>query len=288
MKSLAYVNGNVEPASEATISVFDAGLNFGDGVFEGMRVYGGGVLFLDQHIKRLYTSARAVDISVPLSPERLVEDLLDWLRACDVSGEFHFRPIVTRGMRTPPRVDPRFTSTPGNVIFVGGSIQSMLDQRLRLVVSAFRRPPPEVFDSKIKSLSYIANCMSKNEAVRRGADDALVLDTHGRVAEASAANIFIVQDGELLTPRTTSCLGGITRKSILAVCGREGIPAREADLTVVDALGADELFLCGTGAEISPVVELEGKSVGSGSIGPLTRRVQSLYMSEVEKNCTPL
>jgi branched-chain amino acid aminotransferase len=286
--STVYINGEHVPVEQASISVFDSGFNFGDGVFEGMRVYDGRVLMLDEHIERLYHSAAAAFIDVPIPQEQLKRDILAWLRANGIDDGFHFRPIITRGPRRPPRVDPRFADQGATVVLVGQAIAPTPTTGIHLVVSRYRRHGPDSVDSKIKSLSYLHAVLAKLDAVRRGADDAIVLDNRGCLAECSASNIVLVRGGAILTPFAISTLDGITRNLILELAEGMGMPAKEKDLTTSDVHAADEIFLCGTGAEITPVVRFETLTVGDGTMGPVTARLREAYLDSLAGHGTPI
>ncbi|HTL40931.1 MAG TPA: aminotransferase class IV [Pseudolysinimonas sp.] len=283
-----YINGEHVPVESASISVFDSGFNFGDGVFEGMRVYNGRALMLDEHIERLYNSAAAAFIEPPMSQEEMKRDILAWLRANEIDHDFHFRPIITRGLRHPPRVDPRFAAGPATVVFLGQAISSTPTTGIHLVVSRYRRHGPDSVDSKIKSLSYLHAVLAKLDAVRRGADDAIVLDNRGCLAECSASNIFLVKRGELFTPFAISTLDGITRNLLMQLAGELGIPVREKDLTTSDVHAADEVFLSGSGAELTPVVTFETQQVGEGVMGPVTTRLRDAYLGALDAHGTPI
>jgi branched-chain amino acid aminotransferase len=283
-----YINGDLVPVEDAKISVFDSGFNFGDGVFEGMRVYNGRVLMLDEHIDRLYTSASAVFIDPPMSREEMKSELLRWLKSNRIDGDFHFRPIMTRGLRHPPRVDPRFASGPATVVFLGQEIHSTPTSGIHLVISRYRRQGPDAVDSKIKSLSYIHAVLAKLDAIRRGADDAVVLDNRGCIAECSASNVFLLRNGVLQTPFPISTLDGITRNLVMALAEERGITVKERDLTTVDLHASDEIFLSGTGAEITPVVMFEGQPVGGGTMGPVTAELRDAYLAALDAHGTPI
>ena len=278
---LVYVNGELVPQQDAVISVFDSGLNFADGVFEGIRVYGGRVLHLEHHIKRLYESANAFEIPIAMTPAAFTDAILRWLRANGISDGFHFRPIVTRGNRMPPRLDPRFCSGSANIMFVGGPIAPANMKGQRVVVSSVRQINSDAIDARVKSLNYGNNLLARLEAVRRGVDDALMLDSQGFLAEASAANVFLVKDGALLTPYTKACLPGITRQSVIDMAKRRDVTVVERDITVTEIINADEVFLTGTGTELAPVVEVEGRTIGSGTVGELTKALYADYMAMV-------
>ncbi len=285
---LVYVNGELVPRDRAVISVFDSGLNFADGVFEGVRVYSGKVFHLEQHIKRLYESANAFEIEIPMRPAELTAAILEWLRANGVRDGFHLRPIVTRGDRFPPRLDPRFCSGGPNVIFVGGPISAANMQGLRVIVSAVRQIPSDSIDARIKSLNYGNNLLARLEARRRGVDDALMLDASGYLAEASAANLFLVKDGEVLTPWPKACLAGITRQLVMDLARARDLKVTERDLSTTEVLNADEVFLTGTGTEITPVVEVDGRRIGHGGAGPVTTDLYEAYQAEVQAHGTPI
>jgi branched-chain amino acid aminotransferase len=286
--SLVYINGRLVPREEAVVSVFDSGLNFADGVFEGVRVYGGRVFHLDAHIKRLFESANAFEIEIPMSAAELTEAILGWLRANHVRDDFHLRPIVTRGDRFPPRLDPDFCRGGPNVIFVGGPISSANMKGIRAAISSVRQISSDAIDPRIKSLNYGNNLLARLEARRRGVDDALMLDAQGFLAEASAANLFLVKDGELLTPWPKACLAGITRRTVMDLARSRGLPVVERDLTVTEALNADEVFLTGTGTELTPVAEVDGRRIGAGAAGPVTRDLYEAYQSLVQSAGTAI
>jgi branched-chain amino acid aminotransferase len=283
-----YVNGELVPAGEARISVFDSGLNFADGVFEGVRVYGGRVFRLQEHVKRLYESANAFEIDIGMSRHEFTSVVLDWLRANQVRENFHFRPIVTRGNRFPPRLDPRFCSGGPNIIFVGASIEPARQSGVRTIISSVRQINSAAIDARIKSLNYGNNLLARLESVRRGADDALMLDDAGFLAEASAANLFLVKDGRVLTPWTKACLDGITRRTVMELAAAQGRAVVERDLSVTEILNADEVFLTGTGTEITPVVEVEGRRIGDGDAGPVTLSLHEAYSEVVRSEGTPI
>jgi branched-chain amino acid aminotransferase len=285
---LVYVNGALVPGREAVISVFDSGLNFADGVFEGIRVYDGRVLHLDHHVKRLFESANAFEISIGMTPASLTEAILGWLRANGVSDGFHFRPIVTRGNRFPPRLDPRFSAGGANIMFVGGPIAPANMKGQRLVISSVRQVNSDAIDARVKSLNYGNNLLARLEAIRRGVDDAFMLDSQGFLAEASAANAFLVKDGALLTPYTKSCLPGITRRTVIDLARRRKLTVVESDLTVSEIINADEVFLTGTGTELAPVIEVEGRTIGSGVAGEITTALYADYMALVSTDGVPL
>ena len=283
-----YVDGELLAADEAKISVFDSAFNFADGVFEGLRVYGGAVFRLDEHVRRLYDSAKALSLDIGRSEEEFKEEILGWLRANEISGDFHFRPIVTRGLRQPPRLDPRFCTSGSTTVIVGAPATDTPIAGIRVVVSSVRRPGADVFDSKIKSINYGPNLLAKIEANRQGVDEAVMLDGAGYLAEASVANIFLVKDGVLLTPWPKACLAGITRGEVIKLARAADLEVIERDLTTGELVSADEAFLCGTAAEVKPIVEVNGQTIGESAAGPVTLALHERYRELVQAEGVPI
>jgi branched-chain amino acid aminotransferase len=286
MGTLAYVNGELVPEEQATVSVFDAGLNFADGVFEGVRVYGGKVFRLDEHLDRLYASAATFELNIGMEQDEFAAEILRWLTANDVSDDFHFRPIVTRGNRFPPRMDPRFSKDDSTVIIVGGPV-SPAGAGMRVVISPVQRPAPAALPAHVKSLSYGPALLARLDAIRKGVDEAIMLDELGLVAEASVANVFAVVDGALLTPQPRACLDGITRRAIMALGREAGLTVVEVGLTPEALTDAKEVFLTGTSAEVTPVLELDGRSLGDGA-GPVTGDLRAAYAELTRSEGTPI
>jgi branched-chain amino acid aminotransferase len=286
MGTLAYVNGELMPEEQATVSVFDAGLNFADGVFEGVRVYGGKVFRLDEHLDRLYASAATFELNIGMEKDEFASEILRWLTANGVKDDFHFRPIVTRGKRFPPRMDPRFSKDDSTVIIVGGPV-SPAGAGMRVVVSPVERPAPAALPAHVKSLSYGPALLARLDAIRKGVDEAIMLDELGLVAEASVANVFAVTDGALLTPQPRACLDGITRRAVMALGRDAGMTVVEVGLTPEALASADEVFLTGTSAEVTPVLELDGRALGDGA-GPVTDKLRAAYAELTRSEGTPI
>jgi branched-chain amino acid aminotransferase len=279
-----WLDGRVVDPADARISVLDHGLLYGDGVFEGIRIYGRRVFRLGDHLARLGVSARAIGLEIPGGGEALREIVLATGRAfLAASGgdEGYVRLVVTRG-DGPLGVDPTTCATP-RIVCIADAIRlfpaEKLEQGLDLVTSSVRRPPPDVLDPRVKSLNYLNSVLAKQEARRQGADEALILNQAGQIAEASVANVFAVKQGTLATPPATDgALEGITRATVLEIAGSLGLPAAERTLGRVDLLGADEVFLTGTGARIVPVRSLDGRPIGKGGIGPITAQILAAFV----------
>jgi branched-chain amino acid aminotransferase len=286
-----WLDGKIVEGAEARIPVTDHGFLYGDGVFEGIRVLAGRVYRLDDHMARLDTSARGVGMDLAAVGGRgaLREIVLETLRAFD-RDDAYVRLIVSRGEGA-LGVDPTTCPMPRVVCIVAALRlypEELLARGLDLVTSRWRRPSPDVLDPGVKSLNYLNNAMAKLDAHRQGADEALLLNAAGLVAEASVANVFVVNGSRLRTPPPSDgALAGLTRAGVLAIAAEEGLATEERSLRRVDLLGADEVFLTGSGAGIVPVRSLDGESVGPGRPGPVTARIRAAFPDYARRNGTP-
>ena len=271
-ESLVYINGELVPESEAKISVFDHGLLYGDGVFEGIRAYRGVVFKLREHIERLYDSAKFLRIEIPMSREELMEAILETVRRNGLS-DCYIRVVVTRGVGD-LGLDPRKCEKP-SIIIIARPMAPLLGKRVvSLIISSVRRDGVDATNHQAKSLNYLNNILAKLEAINAGADDAVMLDSRGFVSEATGENIFIVKDGRIMTPPPTSgILSGITRDCVIELARRLGYEVVERELTPFELLTADEVFLTGTAAEIVPVESVNGRKIGERVPGPITERL---------------
>ncbi|HEY7291595.1 MAG TPA: branched-chain-amino-acid transaminase [Vicinamibacterales bacterium] len=281
MDSIVYAGGRFSPSGEAGVSVFDHGLLYGDGVFEGIRAYNGRVFKLERHIERLFDSAKAIRLAIPASHDDVAELVLEACRRNDIADGY-VRLVVTRGAGD-LGIDPRSCPKP-DIIVIARTVNALYGEQLTqgatLVTSAFRRPAPDVLSPAIKSLNYLNNVLARIEANDRGADEALFLDQHGFVAEATVDNVFIVVDRTLLTPPTATNLRGITRETVLDLASELGIRTEERPFTLFDVWTAREAFMCGTLAEIVPIARVDGRTIGTGAHagpGPMTSRIASAY-----------
>ncbi len=271
----AWTNGVITDAADARISILDHGLLYGDGVFEGVRIACRRLFRLPDHLARLRVSARAIGLGIPWDDAFLTGVLTDTARAHG-EDEAYARLIVTRGVGA-LGVDPSSCPEPGLIVIVG-DIELFSPEKsargIALATSSLRRPPFDVLDPRVKSLNYLNNVLAKAEAKRHGADEALVLNTFGRIAETSVANLFMVGDGRILTPSPSEgALAGITRGSVLEAAGAAGITVSELALTRADLFTASEVFLTGSGAGIVPVGSLDGQPVGTDPARPVTTRI---------------
>ncbi len=276
---LIYIDGQLRPREEATVSVFDHGLLYGDGVFEGIRVYNRRIFRLDAHLDRLYDSATAIALDIPLSRAEMAEAVRRTVRE-NRKEDGYIRLIVTRGVGD-LGIDARKCARP-TVIVIVTDIQvypaALYAAGITVVTSATRQVSHQAFDPRIKSLNYLKNVLAKIDAARAGAEEAIMLNQDGFIAECSADNLFVVRGTALLTPSPQDgALEGITRAALLSLAAEAGVEAREARLTRFDVYTADECFLSGTGAEVMPVVQVDGRRIGEGTPGPLTRRLQDAF-----------
>jgi branched-chain amino acid aminotransferase len=276
-----FIDGQLVKGADARISIWDHGLLYGDGIYEGIRAYNGRIFMLDEHLARLYDSAQALQLAVPLAPAEFRAAILETVRANKLR-EAHIRPVVTRGVGK-PGLDPRRAVHPSVIILASSAPPMLGDKPVRLMTTAIRRKAPLSVDARIKSLNYLDNILAKLQANAFGADDAILLDPSGYVAEATAQNIFLVKRGRAATPLLTASLPGITRQVVLERAPQLGLPVEERWLTPGDLYTADEVFLTGTASEIVPVAEIDGRLIGSGQTGEFTQRLLEDYQALVNQ-----
>lgn len=274
-----YIAGKFYPQEDAKISVYDHGLLYGDGVFEGMRSYGGKVFRLDRHLERLYDSAKAIWLKIPISPEEMARAVRDTLQVNGIQDGY-IRLVVTRGAGT-LGLDPNRTSNP-QVIIIADKITLYPDEfyqnGLKIVTASTIRNHPAALSPRIKSLNYLNNILAKIEGLRAGCIEALMLNHKGEVAECTGDNIFIVAHGKLLTPPIDAgILEGITREAVIELARASGLEVREIPFTRHDVYIAQECFLTGSAAEVIPVVNVDDRVIGDGKPGPITRRLTEQF-----------
>jgi branched-chain amino acid aminotransferase len=283
-----YVSGAFRAPAEAAVSVFDHGLLYGDGVFEGIRAYNGRVFRLERHVERLFDSAKAIRLTIPHSPAEVREIILEACRRNEIADGY-MRVVVTRGPGD-LGVDPRKCPKAELIVIVKQvlALYAAPSQGIRIVTSTFRRNSIEALSPAIKSLNYLNNVLARIEANDRGADEALMLDASGYVAEATVDNFFIVTARGLRTPPTATNLNGVTRDTILGLAASLGLAVEEAPFTLFDVWTAREAFICGTAAEVVPVVSVDDRTIGSGGVGEVTARVMQAYFDLVRREGTPI
>lgn len=284
-ESFVYIDGQFLPKREAKVSVYDHGLLYGDGVFEGIRVYNGRVFKLDEHIKRLYESAKSVELSVPMSKEDMKKTILETIRRNGLKDAY-VRVVVTRGVGD-LGLDPRKCPKP-SIIIIADRIVVWTEKSLKAITASTRRNAVTALNSMIKSLNYLNNILAKLEANRAGVSEAIMLNQQGFVCEGTGDNIFIAKDGVLVTPPpSANILVGITRGVVMELAAKEGLKVEERNITIHELYNADEAFLTGTAAEVVPLVELDGRSIGNGEPGPITMKLIEKF-NEIKESGTPV
>ncbi len=276
--NLIYLNGEFVPPEQATVSVFDHGFLYGDGVFEGIRAYNGRVFRLEDHVKRLFDSAQAIMLKIPLSQEDMCEAILETLRKNNLRDAY-IRPIVSRGYGD-LGLDPNKCPKASVIIiaFEWGSMYGYLyEVGLTAVSVSVRRNAPDSLPPNIKSLNYLNNILAKIEANIKGGNEAIILDSRGLVSEGSGDNIFVIKNGQILTPSTINNLKGITREAVMELAEIHGNPIQEKELGLFDLYTADEIFVTGTAAEVAPVTKVDGRIVGTGKPGPITKELMAAF-----------
>ena len=281
-----YVNGELHEKQDARISVYDHGLLYGDGVFEGIRAYNGRIFRCKEHIDRLFASARAIALTMPMSKQEVTEAIRYTLDANGLSDAY-IRLVVTRGVGT-LGLDPYKCRDP-QVIIITDSIAlyppQYYENGLELVTVSTVRNHPNAINPRIKSLNYLNNILAKIECIQAGLTEAIMLNKEGYVAECTGDNIFVVKDGRLMTPPVhAGILEGITRQVVMELAGQAGMEALERDMTRFDLYVADECFLTGTAAEIAPVVRIDSRTIGDGKPGPVTLKLLGMFQDLTKNN----
>ncbi len=283
-----HVGGELLPREQAKVSVFDSSVQGGDAVWEGLRVYGGRIFALDRHLDRLLASAHAMAFTGAPARAAIKRALFDCLQKNGMRDGVHIRLTLTRGKKVTSGMDPR-NNQYGPCLIVLPEWKPRADTRgvasdgvrgLRLVTAAIRRNPPSCIDSKIHHNNLINNILAKIEANVAGADDALMLDLQGFVSETNATNVFVIRRGVVFTPHADACLPGITRGLVIELCAANALPCHEKNLSLTEIWTADECFTTGTLGELTPVIEVDGRTIGSGARGPVTERLQQLFAAK--------
>ena len=275
---LIYLNGKFVPEEQATVSVFDHGFLYGDGVFEGIRAYDGRVFRLEDHVQRLFDSAQAIMLNIPLTEEEMCQAILETLRKNNLRNAY-IRPIVSRGYGD-LGLDPNKCPKPSVIIIAvewGAMYGDLYEVGLTAVSVSVRRNSPDSLPPNIKSLNYLNNILAKIEANIKGGNEAIILDSRGLVSEGSGDNIFVIKDGQISTPHTINNLKGITRAAVMDLAEIRGNPIQEKELGLFDLYTADEVFVTGTAAEVAPVTKVDGRVIGTGKPGPITKELMAAF-----------
>jgi branched-chain amino acid aminotransferase group I len=275
---LVYVNGELKRRAEARVSVFDSVVQGGDAVWEGLRVYRGRIAALSAHLRRLQNSAKALAFAAVPSSQEIREAVFETLRANGMRDGAHIRLTLTRGEKITSGMNPRLNQSGCSLIVLAEWKPPVYtDDGIRVVTASTRRNSPSCLDSKIHHNNLLNNILASIEANVAGVDSAIMLDLNGFVSETNDTNIFVVRSGTVCTPHADACLPGITRQMVLDICREQGIPAVERNLSLTELYTADEVFTSGTMGELTPVLEADGRVIGSGAAGELTRQLQVLH-----------
>ena len=283
------LNGRLVHRDEAGVSPFDSVVQGGDAVWEGLRLYDGRIFKLEEHLDRLRRSATALAFAEIPPNEKLIEEITRTLAANQMRDGVHIRLTLTRGVKITSGMDPRLNqSGPTLIILAEHKAPVYPKSGLTLITSKMRRPPPEILDPQIHHANLLNSILAKLEANNAGADDALMLDLRGCVAETNATHVFVVRAGEVMTSQVIACPAGITRATVLEICAAEKIAHHEADLTIEDIYRADEIFCTGTMGELAGVTTIDGRTIGHGAVGPMTRRLSQLYARRTSTEGVPV
>ncbi len=279
---LININGELSGRDQAGVSPFDSVVQGGDAVWEGLRLYQGRIFKLTEHLDRLRGSAKALGFESIPSHESITEEIRKTLAANDMTDGVHIRLTLTRGVKVTSGMDPRLNRSGPTLIVLAEHKLPVYDRSgLTLVTSALRRFPPDCLDPKIHHNNLVQSILAKIEANLAGADDALMLDTRGFVAETNATHVFVVTGGVVMTPHCVACPEGITRATVLELCADNDIPHRVKDLSLTEVYRADEMFCTGTMGELAAVTTVDGRTIGNGNPGPMTARLSALYAKEL-------
>jgi len=285
---LIYVNGDIVHRDDARVSVYDSGFMLGDGMWEGMRLYNGRWAFIDDHLDRLFESCKAVSLDIGMDRGALKEALSRTAVANGMETDVHCRLMVTRGPKSRPFQHPSLSRSGPTVVIImehSRPAAKLIEKGVRLATVPQVRGLPMSQDAKYNSHSKLNCVIACLQAEQAGADEGLMLDPHGFVNTTNSCNFFIVRRGEVWTSTGDYCMNGVTRAKVIELCRTDGIPVFERNYSLFDTYGADEAFLTGTFGAQTPVASIDGKPVGDGSAGPVTRRIRQLYLDLIEKEC---
>ena len=272
------INSQLIHRDKAGISPFDSAVQGGDAVWEGLRLYRGRIFKLQEHLDRLHRSATALSFTEIPPREKIIDEIKRTLAANEMQDGVHIRLTLTRGVKITSGMDPRLNQSGSTLIILAEHKAPVYTKTgLTLITSSFRRPSPEILDCRIHHANLLNSILAKIEANNAGADDALMLDTRGFVAETNATHVFIVRKGDVATSRVVACPEGITRATVIEICAAEKIRCIETDLSPVDVYGADEIFCTGTMGELAGVIKIDYRIIGDGKVGPMTKRLSELY-----------
>ena len=283
---LISINDELFPRNEAKISVFDSGYLVGDGVWEALRLHQGVLVFIEDHFNRLWQSAKTVGMVLPFTKKELTQKVWDTLNANGMTDDVHVRIMVTRGIKKTPSQDPRLTISGPNVVIIPEykkASKVSKEKGITLFTSTIRRGSPDYLDPRLNCHSKLHEVQALIQAIEAGADEALMLDVNGFVSTCNATNFFMIKNDEVWTSTSKYCMNGITRAKVIEVCNANNIPCFEKDFSLFDVYGADEAFVTGTFGGLTPVTKIDGRQIGEGKYGKMTRKLSDLYEKLIQK-----
>ena len=282
---LIYLNGQIVPKAQAVVSVYDSGFMLGDGIWEGLRLYDGTWAFLDDHFDRLFEASKAIDLDIGMTRDALISALLETQKANGMTTDAHARLMITRGPKTRPFQHPSLSQSGPTITIIMEHSRPNMPRPIRLATVPHLRGLPMTQDPKLNSHSKLNCILACIAAEKAGADEGLMLDINGFVNTTNACNFFIVRKGEVWTSTGDYCMNGITRQKVIDLCRANDIPCFERNYSLVDTYGADEAFLTGTFGAQTPVAMIDGRQIGTGDMGPGTKKLRGLYKDLIAKEC---
>jgi len=278
-----WLNGRIVPRHEAVVSVYDSGFMLGDGVWEGLRLYNGTWAFIDEHLDRLFEAAKAIDLDIGMTRDQVFQAVIETQKANNMETDAHARLMVTRGPKTRPFQHPSLSQQGPTIAIIMEHSRPSIARPIHLATVPHIRGLPMTQDPKLNSHSKLNCILACIAAEKAGADEGLMLDVHGFVNTTNACNFFIVRKGEVWTSTGDYCMNGITRQKVIDLCRENDIPVYERNFSLVDTYGADEAFLTGTFGAQTPVGQIDGRQIGDGALGPVTKRLQGLYKALIQR-----
>ena len=275
-----YINGDFFQRKDAKISVFDSGYLVGDGVWEGIRLYKGKLAFINDHLARLWTAAKAIGLDFPYSQDEIIKRIQSTVEINNMFDQVHIRVMLTRGIKKTPSQDPRLTISGPNLVIIAEHKRASIESKnkgIKLFTSSFRRGSPDYLDPKLNCHSKLHEVQALIQAIEAGADEALMLDIHGFVSTCNATNFFMIKNNEVWTSTGDYCMNGITRAKIINICKENDIICHQKNFSLYDTYSADEAFVTGTFGGITPVTHIDGKQIGRGNFGSISKKLSNLY-----------
>lgn len=275
-----YINGEFHQREDAKISVFDSGYLVGDGVWEGIRLYKGKLAFVNDHLARLWTAAKAIGLNIPYSQDEMIKRIQSTVEINNMFDQVHIRVMLTRGIKKTPSQDPRLTISGPNLVIIAEHKKASIESKnigIKLFTSSFRRGSPDYLDPKLNCHSKLHEVQALVQAIEAGADEALMLDINGFVSTCNATNFFMIKNNEVWTSTGDYCMNGITRSKIIKICKENNMICHQKNFSLYDTYSADEAFVTGTFGGVTPVTHIDGKQIGKGNFGSISKTLSNFY-----------